>query len=146
MGIMLSKLMEAIGDAVQNANAAIEQHAATVYLAQGYAESKESTEQSVGKSYDPITYMLNIPVAGGKKKMQVPATVLMHHSSLQLEQVDIKLRFILEQSEGEEVLVKVKDAGTTGEADMVSKLAMQFKTAPPTEGTARIENRHIQTL
>lgn len=146
MGIPLSKLMEDIGSAVQKANTAIEQYAAAAYLAQGYAESKERTDHTNETMYEPITYMLNIPTAGGKKKIQVPATALMHHSSLQLEQVDVKLRFALEQSEGEEVLVRVKDAGTAGEADMVSELSMQFKTAPPAEGTARIENRHIQTL
>lgn len=95
--MQVSKLMEDIGKAVQNANSAIEQYAAEAYLTQGYAGNETDGQNTGEKSYEPITYKLNIATAGGKKNLEVPATVLMHHSSLQLEQVDVKLCFIKEE-------------------------------------------------
>lgn len=146
MGIPLSKLLEGIGNAVQNANLAIEQYAAAEYLKQGYAEMKDEQKTDGDRLYEPITYMLNISTASGKRKIQVPATVLMHHSSLQLEQVDVKLRFVMEGGDESEIEVKIKEAENREETGLVSELSMQFKTAPLSEGMARIENRHIQML
>lgn len=146
MGIALSKLMEDIGNSVQNANAAIERYAAEVYLAQGYAKMKADEQNMTGKTYEPITYKLNLTTAGGKKKIEVPVTALMQHSSLQLEQVNVKLRFSIEEGDGEEVRVRVNAPGEEKDSELISELSMQFRTAPPAEGVARIENRHIQTL
>ena len=96
MGMSLFRLMEQIGIAVQNANAAIEQYASEIYLKQGYVE-REKDDQEDGdenaKAYEPITFLLDMPTENSKRKMRVPVTALMHHSSLQLEQVDVKLRF-----------------------------------------------------
>lgn len=149
MGMSLSGLMEQIGIAVQNANAAIEQYASEIYLKQGYVE-REKEDQEDGdehaKAYEPITFLLDMPTENSKRKMRVPVTALMHHSSLQLEQVDVKLRFALEEREGEEVNVKVIGTEQDNDSNAVSELSMQFRTALPPEGTARIENRHIQTM
>ena len=145
MGIALSKLVKDVGIAVQNANAAIEEHAVNVYLNQGYRMSGKD-EDGGTPLYTPITYTLGIPADGGNKKLEVPATALMHHSTLQLEQVNVKLRFLLEGSDGEEVQVKVKSEGDESDKDSVSELSMQFRTAPPAEGTARVENHHLRAL
>ncbi len=145
MGVPLSKLITDVGLAVQNANAAIERYAAEAYLVQGYVpQDIDGTDEK--PEYHPVTYRLNIPTAGGKKAVDVPATALMNHTTLSLEQVDVRLKFVLEESTGEEVMVRVKSTGNAKEMYSVSELAMQFKTSPPSEGTARVENRHIQSL
>lgn len=146
MGIALSKLMKDIGTAVQNANAAIEERAVDVYLNQGYRRGKEMGEDGGTSFYTPVTYTLGLPAGGGNKKLEVPATALMHHSTLQLEQVNVKLRFLIEESDGEEVEVKVKSEGDDSDMYSVSELSMQFRTAPPAEGTARVENHHLRAL
>lgn len=145
MGAPLSKLITDVGLAVQNANAAIERYAAEAYLVQGYVpQDIDGTDEK--PEYHPVTYRLNISTAGGKKAVDVPATALMNHTTLSLEQVDVRLKFVLEESTGEEVMVRVKSTGNAKEMYSVSELAMQFKTSPPSEGTARVENRHIQSL
>lgn len=145
MGVPLSKLITDVGMAVQNANVEIEKYAAEAYLIQGYIP-KELNGTDEKPEYHPVTYKMSIPTTEGRKAVEVPATILMNHSTLSLEQVDVKLKFILEESTGEEVMVKVKSAGGAKDMYSVSELDMQFKTSPPSEGTARVENQHIQSL
>ena len=144
MAVELSKLMEAIGIAVQNANLAIEGKTAETYLKQGYKiEKKEDENKEV---YVPITCDLNIASGNDTKTLKVPITVLIHHTSLQLEQVDVKLNFILEESNEEKLMVRIGSLENNESSYCTSQLSMQFKTAPPAEGTARLENKYIQTL
>lgn len=145
MGVPLKKLITDVGMAVQNANAEIEKYAADAYLTQGYTPAS-TNGQIKDQEYHPITYQLHIPTVEGKKKVEVPATVLMNHNTLALEQVDVKLKFVLEESTEDEIMVKVKSIAGAKDIYTISELAMQFKTTPPSEGTARLENRHVQSL
>ncbi len=143
MGIALSSLIERIGVSVQHANAMIEQTAVAAYLGQGYEVKKEDGK---GEEYIPVSYALRIPTAEGEKQVNVPVTALMHHNSLKLEQVDIKLKFLIEEGDGEDLVVSVKPLEDVKDSFSMSELSLQFKSAPPAEGTARVNNRHVQTL
>lgn len=70
----------------------------------------------------------------------------MHHSSLQLEQVDVKLRFVVEEGEEDEIIVSPKTSADTKDSYSMSELSLQFKSVPLSEGTARINNHYIQNL
>lgn len=144
MGIPLSKLIDNIGTAVQNANAMLEQRTVAAYLGQGYegVRSKENSETE----FEPVSYTINIPSPNGKKQLKVPVTALMHHSSLQLEQVDVKLRFVIEEGKEDEIIVSPKSSADTKDSFSMSELSLQFKSVQLSEGTARINNHYIQNL
>lgn len=144
MGVALSTLIENIGVSVQNANASIEQVAVAAYLGQGYDRVKQ--EQGDLEEYVPVGYAIRIPTASGEKQINVPVTALMHHTSLKLEQVDVKLKFVVEESSDEEIMVSVKSSNDPKDSFSMSELSLQFKSAPPAEGMARVNNRHVQTL
>lgn len=144
MGIPLSKLIDNIGTAVQNANVMLEQRAVAAYLGQGY--EGVTSEDDSETEFEPVSYTINIPSANGKKQLKVPVTALMHHSSLQLEQVDIKLRFVVEEGEMDEIIVSPKFSAGTMDSFSMSELSLQFKSVQPSEGTARINNHYIQNL
>lgn len=142
MGILLSDLIENVGTAVLNANAAIEQTAVAAYLGQGY----ERVSNDGGEEYIPVSYTISVPSVAGNKKLNVPVTALMNHSSMRLEQVDVKLRFVVEEDEGKDVAISVGTPKDLKDNYSMSELALQFKSAIPSEGIARVNNRHIQTL
>ncbi|MBO5523021.1 MAG: DUF2589 domain-containing protein [Roseburia sp.] len=144
MGIPLSKLIDQIGTAVQNANAMLEQRAVAAYLGQGY--EGVPSEEGGETEFEPVSYTINIPSSGGKKQLKVPVTALMHHSSLQLEQVDVKLRFVVEEGEADEIIVSPKSSADAKDSFSMSELSLQFKSVQLSEGTARINNHYIQNL
>lgn len=143
MGIALSSLIEQIGISVQKANALIEQTSVAAYLEQGYEKSSNMEDDAV--TFVPVSYTINIPSPEGKKQLHVPVTALMHHTSLKLEQVDVNLKFLIEEKQKEDIIVSLEPTNTFSAA-VTSELSLQFKNTPPTEGMARIDQRHIQTL
>jgi hypothetical protein len=135
MSIPLSKLIKNIGTSVQTANQAIEYSAAKIYLGQGYTPTADKHE------LNPITYTLNMPSSDGEsKQLNVPMTVLVHNTSLQLDSVEVKLKFAIEES-GDEIAVTVKPENDPKSAFSLSELTLQFKTSPPTEGASRLRVR-----
>ncbi|MGN0141189.1 MAG: DUF2589 domain-containing protein [Roseburia sp.] len=143
MAISLSNLIEQIGTAVQDANAMLEQRALVAYLGQGYERVTENGDE---EEFVPVSYTIQIPSAGEKRKLQVPITALMHHNSLQLVQVDVKLRFLPEEGENGELMISPQPMAENSSAYSLSELSLQFGTTAPAEGTARIHNRQIQNL
>jgi hypothetical protein len=146
MSIPLSALIKIIGIAVQKANQAIEESAANIYLEQGYEINRESVNDSEAAICTPISYTLHLPSsAGTPRKISVPVTALLHNTSLQLESVEVKLKFMIEEAE-DEIAVTVKPEGDAGSAFSYSELSLQFKNTPSAEGMARITQRHLQSL
>lgn len=141
MGMELSDLIERIGIAVQNANSAIEQVAVAAYLGQSYDRVNDAGQDK----YTPVSFQVSVPTAAGEKKVNVPVTALMHHTSLRLEQVDVNLKFQIEEDSGDRVMVSVKSPKHP-EASTLNELSLQFKSAPPAEGMARIDHHHVQAL
>lgn len=141
--ISLSDLISQIGISVQNANAAIEQVALAAYLGQGY--DRAFNQEMSQEEFTPISYTLHIPTPAGKKQINVPVTALMHHTSLKLEQVDVKLKFQIEKSEEDTIYVSVKPS-VNPEESVMNELSLQFKSSPPAEGMARIDQHQVQVL
>ena len=143
MGIALSDLIETMGRAVQNANTAVEQAAAAAYLGQGY-EMRDTGDGS--KAYVPVCYTIQIPSAPDEKQIQVPVTALLHHTSLRLEQVDIKLKFRVEDCREGDMMVSVSASDNGAGSETLSDMALQFRNEPPAEGMARVNQHQTQIL
>jgi hypothetical protein len=152
MSITLSKLVNNIGLAVQKANSAIEGSAAELYLKQGYqinADNGVDGGPSAGASLcelTPLTYTIRMPSAGADKDLIVPATVLVHNTSLRLDSVEVKVKFFLDEDNGDDVLISLKPGNDGENGERISELSLSFKSSPPPEGSARITNMHIQKL
>lgn len=143
MGIALSDLIEQIGLSVQNANAAIEQMAAAVYLGQSF--TRVNNNQPDLEEFTPISYTINLPSPEGQKKINVPVTALMNHTSLKLEQVDVKLKFSIEECEKDSITVSAVSSDEPDNSNQ-NELSLQFKNTPSAEGMARVDHHYIQTL
>lgn len=152
VSIPLSKLMEDISRSVQNSNFLLEQMASEMYLQNGY--QKEPVHQ--GDEPDsangntevliPVTYSIRINTPGDQKELKVPATALMHHSTMQLEQVDVSLRFSISgETEDQGILVDVKSK-LLENSDKISEMKLHYQRDSASEGIARVENRHCQNL
>lgn len=152
MVIPLSKLMEDISRSVQNSNFLLEQMAAEMYLQSGYQKTKAqgengaSSDENAEEVLVPVTYSMRIPAAGKEKELKVPATALMHHSTMQLEQVDVSLRFSVSgHTEEQGILVDVKSK-LLENSDKVSEMKLRYQRDSASEGVARVETHHYQNL
>lgn len=143
MGVALSDLIEQIGLSVQKANALMEQMAVAAYLGQGYENERNGDDGE--EEFVPVRFAIRVPDAAGEKTIQAPVTALMHHTSLKLEQVDVKLRFLIEESKEDAVMVSLKSPEDAAYS-VLSELSLQFKSAPPAEGMARVDYHHVQAL
>lgn len=146
MAMQLSTLIENVGRAVLNANVAIEQTAVAAYLGQGYDRVEMKRENGNEYEYIPVGYKIQVPTTSGNKMLHVPVTALMEHSSLQLAEVDVKLKFEVEEDDGDDVMVSVRSPKDSKDNFLLSELSLQFKTSVSSEGIARLNNRYVQSL
>lgn len=152
MVIPLSKLMEDISRSVQNSNFLLEQMSAEMYLRTGYqkqgapAENGGSSDKNEKDVLIPVTYSLRVATAGKEKELSVPATALMHHSTMQLEQVDVSLRFSVSgHTEDQGILVDVKSK-LLENSEKISEMKLRYQRDSASEGIARVETHHYQNL
>ena len=144
--------MEDISRSVQNSNFLLEQMSSEMYLQNGY--KKETILEKNGVSSDekekdvlgPVTYSLRLSTGGKEKELQVPATALMHHSTMQLEQVDVSLRFSVSgHTEDQGILVDVKSK-LLENSDKISEMKLRYQRDSAAEGISRVETHHYQNL
>lgn len=152
VSIPLSKLMEDISRSVQNSNFLLEQMASEMYLQNGYQKNlvhgEKGTDFANGAKevLVPVTYSIRLNAPGENKELKVPATALMHHSTMQLEQVDVTLRFSVSGETGDQgILVDVKSK-LLENSDKISEMKLHYQRDSASEGIARVENRHYQNL
>lgn len=153
MSIPLSKLLEDISRSVQNSNFLLEQMSADMYLQSGYqkagntdGKSGVSSSENDGDVLVPVTYSLRITTAGKAKELKVPATALMHHSTMQLEQVDVSLRFSVSgHTEEDGILVDVKPKPLEN-SERISEMKLSYHRDSASEGISRVETHHYQNI
>ncbi len=144
MSIPLSQLLASLSVAVQKANEAVDAFAAESYLEQGY-DPKSCADQNGGQNNGPMALTprtVAIAVPGEQEtSLNVPVTALMSHHTLQLDEVSMTLKIALREGDAAEPLVVVDP----GVKDNVSEIELHFKSAPPAEGAARIQDRNIRS-
>ncbi len=148
MAIPLAKLMEDISRSVQNSNFLLEQMSAEMYLQTGYQKTNISGKvgEEKGELLVPVTYSLRLSEAGQEKDLKVPATALMHHSTMQLEQVDVSLRFTVTGHTDEQgVMVEVKPK-VLENSEKISEMKLRYQRDSSSEGVSRLETHHYQNL
>ena len=137
MAVPFKQLLEDISVAITNANQIMETHALDNYMVQGY-QKEQGAEQT--ETYSPQNINISIPQNGEKK---IPVTALMHNSTMRLEQVDVKLKFHLEEKDGELMASCVNSEAAD---ESLNEMTLQFKNSPTPEGVARINNHYIQSI
>ena len=143
--------MAEIGQAIANANHTVEATAVTNYLNIGFTAkdnnaAKVADNHVAGAPNEPATYDYapsTIKIDINKKIYDIPVTVLLHNTSMRLEQVDLKLKFHVSEENGE---VMVDCANANSDDATLSEMTLQFKNAPTTEGMARISENYINKL
>lgn len=158
MGILLSTVIRNIGIAVQNANRMIEIAAKESYFAGGYVKRPKPDAETAqpqtkyDREYSPVMYTIHLPEkepgTDKKKQLQVPVTALIHNTSLQLEQVEIKLKFYITEETGKNNGDMSISFSNKNSKDLqgLSEMTLHFNNAQTPEGVARVNNRHVQTL
>lgn len=141
MELKFSDLLHSISESVQQAGKAIEQQAAELYF-------NDFEVEADGKAYQPIVRMVMIPDCSRAdlpaKKLEVPMTVLCHHNTMALEAVDIKLKFIPSQKDGELYLTVTPDPDAC--AKEYSEVSLSYQSREMPEGIARVNQQYIKTL
>ncbi len=142
MSISLNKLLSGVSIAVQQANTAIDLYASNTYMESGYDIVGVDSENKL----QPKTYKIVLP--NGKEEINVPKPILMNHKSIQLEEVDFKIKIALAENEinpdDGDLLVDVKSENDN--SDFISEINLHFKSIPTPEGTARIQSKYLQDL
>ncbi len=172
IAVPLKVVLEDIAIAVQNTNFTLDRMAADMYLAQGYERKKTMMTGSNGQDIEgeeendliPIVFTVDLPApetpvealkegggdgGGGAgqstRKLNVPATILLQHNSMQLDEVDVTLRFAMNSRTKTDLLVDLKPE-FMGKEEHVSEMQMRFKRSDETEGVARVDARYYQAL
>lgn len=72
--------------------------------------------------------------------------ISVQNANAAIEQVDVKLKFLLEEGGEDGVMMAVKSPEDMRDGFSMSELSLQFKSTPSAEGMARINNRYVQVL
>lgn len=146
MEIAFKDLITSIGVSVQEARRAIEDAAMELYF-QGY--EKDSADSSV---YTPIQRRIRLPVGTASRKiLEVPVTALYHHNVMELDSVDVKLKFLPcepSQNDGkEELRLELRSPeDENGSERPCSELSLSFRSSPAPEGVARVNGHSFKPL
>lgn len=142
MSISLNKLLSDISIAVQQANTVIDVYSSNTYMENGYDTVGSDSENKV----KPKTYKIVLP--NGKEEISVPKSILMNHKSIQLDEIDFKIKIALSENEvnsnNGDLLVDVKSENEN--SNFISEINLHFKSTPAPEGTARIQSKYLQDL
>lgn len=143
MEMKFQDLLTAIGASVQQARQVIEDSAVELYF-QGY-EKKEGDPPV----YAPIQRQIQLPGSGSShsgKIVGVPITTLYHHNAMSLDSVDVKLKFLPSERDGD-LWIEVKPRQETETAEFpYSELSLSFKSQASPEGMARVDGNFIKIL
>lgn len=136
----MEQLLQAMGDAVQDAHRLMEFSSMQSYLEQFFEPAKTDADTV---SYQPKSLCIQLPAEMGGRTIQAPLAALVHHNSLNVDYVKLKLNIHLD----EENEITVAPASPAGEQDCPSgELEIVFKGSAPPEGIARIETSLNQFL
>lgn len=142
MSISLNQLLSGVSIAVQQANTLIDTYASSTYMENGYDVVESDPENKI----TPKTYKIVLP--NGKEEINVPKSVLMNHKSIQLDEIDFKIKVALTENEinpsNGDLLVDVKSENDN--SNFISEINLHFKSTPTPEGTARIQSKYLQDL
>lgn len=132
MSILMGDLLEMIGKAVHQAQEALEQKALSTFW-KGFTGDDELT---------PLTKTLIIPRSREEqtRKVTVSIPALLHHHSLRLNHVTVKLK--AKVNHGSDGLT-VELASTKEDADegQLSEMELVFNLDGPAEGISRVTDR-----
>lgn len=162
MPVLLSDVLKEMSKAVQTANFILDQMSADMYISQGYRKDERTVrENGAGSLSDvdndvltPITYSINLPIATQadnqektveSKQVNIPITALFHHNTMQLEEVDVTIRFESEDIVEEGLMVNLKSENAPDE-NSVNKITLHYRKNPAPEGIARMDTYHCQNL
>lgn len=157
MAMKISHVVDNIAKAVQNANFILDQMAAEMYLKQGYQKGTVAEDEEV---LIPIVHKIQLSDSGSNemqmgvagdenviRHIEVPVTALIHHSTMQLENVDVTLRFKADREADDTLMIDLKpDKNNEDLSDIISEMKLHFQRAEPAEGMARIDMKHYQKL
>ena len=96
-------------------------------------------ENTDGESLAPAT--LKFQLQG--QELEVPVSVLMHNTTMCLDEVDMTIRFHLFQSRGR---LMAECSGEDDEDGTLNEMKLHFKNVPPAEGTAKLDERYVRKM
>lgn len=142
MSISLSKLLSDVSISVQKANTNIDMFTSSTYIENGYDVLSSDSENVI----KPKTY--KIVMLNGQEEINVPKSVLMNNKSIQLDEIDFKIKVALAENEinsnNGDLLVDVKPENDN--SCFISEINLHFKSVPTPEGTARIQSKYLQDI
>ncbi|WP_455654521.1 DUF2589 domain-containing protein [Phascolarctobacterium sp.] len=148
-------LFTTIGQAIQDAQQAIELHSYNNYW-QYFSSVTPTNDLPTEDIVQPTIKKILLPGSGsdgGKRELLVPVVALVNHAPMSLEEVKVKLKVKtvtpaanqLQLSLG--ALTAADEANTdTDKQDDANIIELTFKKAPPTEGIARITQEAVKIL
>lgn len=141
MRVALETLLSSIGQAVQESQAFLERQAAEDYC--GYFHPLEREE--VGAPLTPTVQSFQFPDGkGGYQVVEVAQSALVHHNSMALDTVRVRLHIHPELEETGGVQVEVGPGGQ--EAEVGDVLELTFRASPMAEGIARVNQRTVSAV
>lgn len=141
MGSDLQQLLIAVGQAVQEAQQALERQAITQFFSDfTMREAAPEAAEAADALWQAKTERLHI----GGRELEVPLAALRSYFNLNLEEVKITIPAQLHLREN---LVSVSTAPqAAGGATDDGKIELVFQRASPAEGTARLQQHTIKGI
>lgn len=133
MAILLNDLLGQLSQSICYANQIMEKTSLQQYMDQGYARRENN--------YQPVTFSLSLNRES--EQYDIPVTALMHNSSMKLEQVEVKLKFLLEEQNGQ---IMVECRGDKASEGKLSEMTLSFHNTPASEGVGKITDHHLKTI
>ena len=141
MRVALETLLSSIGRAVQESQTYLERQAVESYC--GYFHPLERPEG--GAPLTPTLQSFQLPDGkGGYRVVEVPRSALVHHNSMVLDTVQVRLHVHPELEETGGIQVEVGPGEQGPEAGDV--LELTFRTCPMAEGIARVNQRTVSAV
>ena len=145
----LNNLVGGIGNSIREAL-----HSLDAYNLHSFMQHFDSAPGEAGQAdtVQPKTIALPMPTPSGKHETRhVPVVALLNHSSLQLQEIRIKLRVTLSsQEENKPLMAEVAplkpQAGDEDTQPNTAEIELYFKRGDPPEGVSRVLTEYHKQL
>ena len=142
MKIALETLLSSVGQAVQESQTCLERQAMETYCRYFHPIEQEGGAGPL----TPTVQSFQLPDGkGGYRLVEVPHPALVHHNTMALDTVQVRLHIKSEVEDTGTVMVEVGPDGQKEEAEG-DVLELTFRAGPMAEGTARVNQRMIETV
>ncbi|MDO5558491.1 MAG: DUF2589 domain-containing protein [Oscillospiraceae bacterium] len=136
----LEDLISSVSSSVRQAQSSVEKNNVKQYVDTYFKKLKDSDG-----SLTPVTKAFKIK-SSDSSKIDVPLVSLVNHSTVTLDQVNIKMNVIMSVNSSNQIEAALTASSDNCETNMASEIELIYKQKDPAEGLARVTQETLKLI